>query len=89
MDSRIDAAGLKIDASLYRFVTDEASPDTGVEPDHFWRALEDIVRALAPRNRALLQRRDDLQRQIDAWNRERNGAPFDVEEHERFLAEIG
>ena len=89
MDPTIEHAGLRIDASLYRFVTEEVAPGTGVEPEHFWKSLADILEELIPRNRALLERRDDLQQQIDGWNRERKGGNFDVEEQKRFLAEIG
>lgn len=85
----IEEAGLRIDASLYRFVADEVAPGTGIEPGHFWQSLGEIVQELAPRNRALLERRDDLQRQIDDWNRERRGQALDVDEQKRFLTEIG
>ena len=89
MDARIDEAGLRIDASLYDFVAEEASPATGIEPGRFWQSLADIVQELGPRNRALLERRDELQRQIDAFNRERRGGTLDVDEQKRFLTEIG
>ncbi len=85
----VDEAGLRIDASLYRFVADEVAPGTGIEPGHFWQSLGEIIKELAPRNRALLERRDDLQRQIDVWNRERPGRALDVDEQKRFLTEIG
>ena len=57
----VDEAGLRIDASLYRFVADEVAPGTGIEPGHFWQSLGEIIKELAPRNRALLERPDDLQ----------------------------
>jgi malate synthase len=89
MDSTIDRAGLKIDPSLYRFVTEDVAPGTGVDPERFWKSLAAIVQELAPQNHALLERRDELQGQIDQWNRERKGGTFDVEEQKRFLSEIG
>jgi malate synthase len=86
MGERVDEAGLSVDRSLYELVAGEVAPGTGVAPGRFFGALGEIVRDLAPRNRALLERRDDLQRRIDAWNRERGGG---VEEQKRFLAGIG
>ena len=40
--------------SLYRFVTDEALPGSGVDPDAFWAGVDAIVHDFAPRNRELL-----------------------------------
>ncbi len=43
---------------------------------------------LAPQNRALLARRDELQQRLDDWYRA-NGAPADMEAYKGFLSEIG
>ncbi|WP_457581808.1 malate synthase G [Ensifer canadensis] len=85
---RIEKYGLKIDAGLHGFLVDEAMPGTGVEAERFFAALSEIVHDLAPKNRALLAKRDDLQAKIDAWYRE-NGAPNDLEAYQGFLKEIG
>jgi malate synthase len=73
---------------LYDFINDEALPGTDVDAALFWPALEAIIADLAPRNRALLARRDELQAKIDAWYREHE-RPFDLAAHKRFLREIG
>jgi malate synthase len=86
---RIDAGGLKVARTLHDFVVDEALPGTGIEPTSFWSGLAALVRDLAPRNRALLDRRDALQARIDAWHRENAGRPIDPRAYERFLREIG
>ncbi|KOF15489.1 malate synthase [Ensifer adhaerens] len=85
---RIEKYGLKIDAGLHGFLVDEAMPGTGVDAERFFAALSEIVHDLAPKNRALLAKRDDLQARIDAWYRE-NGAPSDLEAYQGFLKEIG
>ncbi len=41
-----------------------------------------------PVNQALLGRRDELQREIDAWHRARRGQPFDVVAHEAHLRQL-
>ena len=56
-------AGLTVSRSLADFVDDEALPGTGVTAERFWRGLAGIVADLAPRNRALLAERDELQAQ--------------------------
>ncbi|WP_265516081.1 malate synthase G [Nitratireductor luteus] len=88
MVERVETDGLKIARELLDFAVDEALPGTGVDAETFWRALSDIVHAMAPKNRALLARRDALQAEIDSWYRE-NGAPSDLDAYEAFLRDIG
>ncbi len=85
---RIEKDGLAIDAALYAFLNDKALPGSGVDAGHFFSAFSQIVHDLAPKNRALLAKRDDFQAQIDAWYRA-NGAPIDMPAYEKFLREIG
>ena len=68
MTSRIQTGGLRVARVLYDFINDEALPGTGVDAASFWPALEAIIDDFAPRNRALLARRDELQARIDAAN---------------------
>lgn len=84
----IEAHGLSIDKRLYDFIVTQAIPGTQVEADAFFAGFSRIVHDLAPKNRALLAKRDDLQAQIDAWYR-KNGAPADLAAYESFLREIG
>jgi malate synthase len=86
---RVSVAGLKVAKVLHDFVVDEALPGTGIEADSFWQALERIIHRFAPLNRALLERRDALQEQIDNWYRERRARPLDAAAHREFLVEIG
>ena len=60
MENRVELHGLKVAEELRDFAVEEALPGTGVDPDIFWKALSDIVRDLAPKNRALLAKRDAL-----------------------------
>jgi malate synthase len=48
-----------------------------------------LVHDLAPKNRELLERREELQSQLDAWHRARRGQSFDVAAYRAFLEEIG
>ncbi|HWP58078.1 MAG TPA: malate synthase G [Candidatus Acidoferrales bacterium] len=89
MANTIEIGGLRINGELYRLVHDEIAPGTGVDPRAFWSALAKIVAELAPKNRRLLEKRDALQKEIDAWSRARKGRPTDPGESQKFLAEIG
>ena len=89
MTERIETGGLQVDRELYDFINDEALPGTGVSPERFWSRLDRLIHDLAPRNRELLARRDELQRRIDAWYREHRDAPVDPAEYKTVLREIG
>jgi malate synthase len=81
--------GIKIARALHDLVRDEIAPGTGIAPDAVWTLLDSIVQTLGPRNRALLAKRDTLQRQIDAWLLARRGKAFDAKATATFLREIG
>ena len=80
---------LTIDERLVAFVEGEALPETGISAAAFWAGLAGLLRDLGPKNAALLAARDEMQKKIDAWYRDRRGLPFDVSAHREFLAEIG
>ena len=89
MGNRIEIGNLSIDEGLYALVKDEIAPGTGIEPDAFWKAFGDIVAAFTPENRALLDKRDALQQQIDAWHLARQGESIDPDAYKAFLTDIG
>ena len=55
----------------------------------FWMGVAKLLTHFAPRNRALLAKRDDLQAQIDAWHEARAGKPIDGAAYQAFLRDIG
>jgi malate synthase len=85
--TRISRHGLQVDAGLDRFINEEAVPGTGLDPSRFWQGFSDLVRDLAPENKALLSRRDELQARLDDWYRSNPGAG--IAEQKSFLEEIG
>ena len=85
----IPVAGIEIDAALHDFVGREALPGTDITAADFWNGFASLVRRLSPRNAALLEKRDRLQRSIDAWHREHPGARFDAASYKSFLTDIG
>ena len=89
MATRVTKSGLQVDSQLAAFVEDSALPGTGIAPDAFWNGFAAILADLAPKNRALLAKRQDLQDRIDAWHRARQGQAHDHMAYKAFLAEIG
>ena len=89
MTQRVTINGLQVDAQLKSFVEGEALPGTGISAAKFWEDFAKIVSDLAPKNRALLAKRDSLQAQIDAWHVANRGKPHDHDAYTSFLSEIG
>ena len=89
MTERVQAGGLQVATVLYDFINAEALPGTGLDADDLWASLGAIVDELAPRNRALLARREELQATIDAWHKSRQGQPVNANEYKAFLRDIG
>jgi len=85
----IDTHGLQVDSDLYAFITHSAIPGTGVDADSFWAEFSAIVDDLTAENRALLDKRDSLQAQIDAWHRSHRGETHDPAAYRAFLSQIG
>ncbi len=87
--SRIQISGLAVDAALHDFIAKEALPGTGVSEQAFFEGLGALVRDLAPKNKALLTLRDELQLKIDAWHKARKGQAHDPVAYKAMLQEIG
>ena len=80
---------LNVAPVLKTFIEAEVLPGTGVAPETFWAGLSGLLADFAPRNAALLAKRDDLQAKIDAWHRAHARKPMDAAAYEAFLREIG
>ena len=81
--------GMKVADTLVSFVEDKALPGTGVDVDAFWAGLSGLVNGMGDENRALLEKRADLQGRIDAWHVANKGKVHDEAAYEAFLREIG
>ena len=85
----IPAADLQIDNHLYRFITEQVLPSRpDIQAEAFWQGFAELLAEFAPRNRALLEKRDAIQQQIDDWHKQ-NGAVTDAAAYRAFLKEIG
>nr|VFJ51037.1 MAG: malate synthase [Candidatus Kentron sp. FW] len=89
MTERVINHTLQIAKPLFDLVVDEIIPGTDIDPDAFWQSLFQIVRDLTPENKALLEKRDQLQARIDAWHLANQGKSPDRAAYKQFLQEIG
>eukprot|EP01037_Dinobryon_pediforme_P012745 gene12745-12841_t len=89
MANLVKLAGLSINEDLKTFIETEVLPGIGVTIDQFWNGLGNLINTLAPKNRALLAKRDDLQVKIDAFERENRGKQRVPAKIREFLSSIG
>ena len=87
--SKITIATLSVDKPLYDFVENEVLPGTAVDPQKFWSGLASIIEEMGPDNQALLDKRDQLQAELDRWHQTHRGPVSDPAHYEKFLREIG
>ncbi len=80
--------GLKINTKLFDFVNNEIIPGTNIKSDEFWDNFGKIVHELAPINRKLIQKREDLQKKIDEWHKKSKGKELNKKEYLEFLKNI-
>ncbi len=59
---KIVVNNLKIDEHLLNFINDEAIPGTGIDLNDFWKGFEKVVHDLAPVNKKLLEKRNEIQK---------------------------
>ena len=89
MSEFVNRAGIRIDSRLATFLETEVLTPLERDAGAFWQGFADLLGVFAPRNAALLAKREDLQAKIDAWHSERRGKPLDQDEYQAFLREIG
>ena len=59
-ENYINVNNLKVSEKLLNFVNDELLKDTEISPDSFWEGFDKVVHELAPKNKELLDIRDQL-----------------------------
>ena len=89
MTEHVQVGGLQVAKVLFDFVNNEAIPGTGLTADKFWAGADKVIHDLAPKNKALLAKRDDFQARIDGWHQARAGQPHDAVAYKAFLQDIG
>ncbi|NWB57944.1 MULTISPECIES: malate synthase G [unclassified Pseudomonas] len=89
MTEHVQVGGLQVAKVLFDFVNNEAIPGTGITADQFWAGADKVIHDLAPKNKALLAKRDDFQARIDTWHQAHAGQAHDAVAYKAFLQDIG
>ena len=85
----IEIENIKIAKPLYDLVEQEIIPNTGINTNHFWTSFGSIINDLEPDNRSLLNKRKDIQNNINSWHDNQKSKRFNIEEYKTFLKDIG
>jgi malate synthase len=88
MEPYVKVGNLQVSSVLFQFINSEALPGTGLNSERFWSDFDTLINELAPKNKALLARRDGLQQLINEWHKENNGH-FEFKAYKNFLQKIG
>ncbi len=86
--SKLTIGNLKISKSLYEFINGEVIPGLDVDKNNFWNSFDEIVHQLAPENKKLLEKREEIQKKIDDWHINNKDKGFDKEIYKKFLKSI-
>ena len=86
--SLIDKNGLKISLKLFDFINNEAIPGTGIKIEEFWSNFEKTVHELAPINKNLIEKRENIQNKINDWHKQNAGKELNKKEYTKFLKSI-
>ena len=87
--TQTNSSSLVISKDLKNFLENEVLVGLDISKDHFWSSFEAIVNEFSPRNKDLLEKRDNIQAKIDSWHIDRKGQDFNFTEYKSFLTEIG
>ena len=89
MTERVQYGSLQVAKELDELLTREILPGLDVTIEEFWDSFNHIVEEFVPRNKSLLEDREDLQKQIDQWHLDRKYQKHNHEEYKTFLKQIG
>ena len=85
----VDKNGLKVSSTLLEFINNEVIPNTNINIDNFWSKFSNVVHELSPINKALIQKRETIQKKIDDWHKSNKDKDFNKVEYLNFLKSIG
>ena len=80
---------LSISENLANFINKELLPGTKVNKERFWNGFDKCVHELAPKNIKLLQKRERLQKAIDALHIDKKNNKLNLTKYTKFLEKIG
>ena len=88
-EGEVKDVSLTISPVLEDFVKNEMLPGLDISENYFWSSFENLLNKFSQRNIDLLEKREQLQKQINNWHKERRDKEIDINEYKDFLTEIG
>ena len=85
----VSVNNLKISKDLLSFINNELLKGIDISPDVFWLKFDEIIHELTPKNKKLIEKRNDLQKKIDDWHIQNKGTKIQLSEYKKFLKDIG
>ena len=79
---------LSVSENLANFINNELLPGTKINKEKFWKDFSKCVHELAPINRKLLQKREKLQKAIDAFHIDKQNNKLNLKKYTEFLTKI-
>ena len=85
---KVNINELKINKTLLDFINQEVLPETDINEKDFWIKFSKVVHELSPINKALIEKREKIQRQIDDWHLNNSKEQFKKDDYTQFLKSI-
>ena len=85
---KIKKGNLTINSVLLEFVNQEVLPEIGIDAEDFWNKFDLAIHELAPINKALIEKREKIQKQIDEWHLTNKNKKLNQNEYITFLKSI-
>ena len=86
--NKIKKGNLTINSTLINFINQEVIPGTDIVVEDFWKKFDSAVHLLAPINKALIEKRDNIQKKIDQWHLRNKDKDINSNEYFKFLKSI-
>ena len=80
---------LSVSKILFNFINKELLPGTRINNKTFWKGFDKTIHELAPINRKLVQKRERLQKTIDALYIDKKNKLISLDNYKKFLIKIG
>ena len=80
---------LSVSENLANFINKELLPKTKISKEKFWKGFNECIHDLAPKNIKLLQKRERLQKAIDALHIDKKEDQLNLKQYTKFLEKIG
>ena len=86
--NKIKKGNLAVSPLLLEFIDKEIIPYTDINVDEFWKKFDSAVHELAPINKALIKKREIIQKKINTWHIDNKDKNSNQKEYIKFLKSI-